>query len=271
MNRVWIYSLGWGVLAICVAISLPRRAQGLESMLRSQIEARLAAAGLSGFAVTIDGQRANLAYRDDAALAVAASGESPRDRMQRAVVIAGATSGGLPDGPAYGGVVMGPVTRVNVDGGSVDLIQMQVDSAATRASMVEQAEKAADDCTDRVIDAVADRRLRFVSGSAELTGDSQAILIDIYNTIQSCPGGLVLRVEGHTDNVGQEADNMKLSTARAEAAAFVLIDLGLAQASVTSRGFGPKDPIADNTSEEGRAKNRRVDFILRPRDAVEGP
>ncbi|EGF91358.1 ompA family protein [Asticcacaulis biprosthecium C19] len=254
-----------------MALALPRRAEGLETMLRSQVEQRLAAQGLGGFEVRMDGQATTLAYRDDGFGQTAASGESARDRMLRAVAVARGVTGGLPESQIYGSLLMGPVTRVRMDEGSVDLMQARLDGAATQTAVTEQVLQAAEDCTDRVTAAVADRRLQFISGSAELTGDSQAILIDIYNTIQTCPQNLALSVEGYTDNVGQDNDNMKLSTARAEAAAFALIDLGLAQASVSSRGYGAQNPIADNTSEDGRARNRRVDFILRPRDEPEGP
>ncbi|ESQ77603.1 hypothetical protein ABAC402_00305 [Asticcacaulis sp. AC402] len=240
-------------------------------MLRSQIEQRLAAQGLGGFEVRMDGQGATLAYRDDGFSQVAASGDTAGDRMQRAVTVTRGVTGGLPERAGYGGVLVGPVTGVRVNEASVIAMQTRLDAAATQTAMAEQAEQAADDCTGRVTQAVASRRLQFVSGSAELTGDSQAILTDVYTTLQTCPQGLILNVEGYTDNVGQDLDNMKLSTARAEAAAFALTDMGLAQASVTSRGYGAQDPIADNATEEGRARNRRVDFILRPRDEPEGP
>lgn len=271
MGRVWIYSLGWLVLGLCVAFALPWRAEGLETMLRGQVEQKLAAQGLGDFEVRMDGQATTLAYREDGFAQTAASGEHARDRMLRAVALARSVTGGLPESTLYGSVLMGPVTRVRIDEGSVDLMQARLDSVSTQTMVTEQVLQAAEDCTSRVTAAVADRRLQFVSGSAELTGDSQTILTDIYNTIQTCPQNLVLSVEGYTDNVGQDNDNLKLSTTRAEAAAFALIDLGMAQASVSSRGYGAQNPIADNTTPDGRARNRRVDFVLHPRDQPEGP
>lgn len=66
-------------------------------------------------------------------------------------------------------------------------------------------------------------------------------------------------IEGHSDNTGSAATNKRLSSQRAEAVRKVLIDrYGIAASRVTSKGFGPSQPIADNKTAEGRAQNRRV-------------
>jgi len=74
--------------------------------------------------------------------------------------------------------------------------------------------------------------------------------------------GLALAVEGHTDNVGSEEVNQKLSEKRAETVRAYLIQQGLAEASVTFLGFGETTPIADNSTAEGRQKNRRVEIVV---------
>lgn len=74
--------------------------------------------------------------------------------------------------------------------------------------------------------------------------------------------GLELAVEGHTDNVGSEELNQKLSENRAETVRAYLIQQGLAEASVTSRGFGETTPVADNSTTEGRQRNRRVEIVV---------
>ncbi len=68
---------------------------------------------------------------------------------------------------------------------------------------------------------------------------------------------------GHTDNTGREAYNVRLSTSRAEAVGDYLIDHGIAYGRVHFEGRGSAEPIADNTFEEGRMKNRRVEIILK--------
>lgn len=67
-------------------------------------------------------------------------------------------------------------------------------------------------------------------------------------------------IEGHTDSVGKEAANIKLSQARADAIAELLIEkYGIDKSRVKAIGYGPKKPIADNNTAEGRAQNRRVE------------
>lgn len=71
-----------------------------------------------------------------------------------------------------------------------------------------------------------------------------------------------LTINGHTDNNGDDAKNMQLSTDRAAAVAKYLTDKGIADSRLTSHGFGETKPIADNKTTKGRAKNRRVEFEI---------
>ncbi|SPO63277.1 Outer membrane protein A (fragment) [Pseudomonas inefficax] len=69
-------------------------------------------------------------------------------------------------------------------------------------------------------------------------------------------------VIGHTDNVGSDSYNQALSERRASSVAVYLIGQGLEPGKVTSQGRGESEPLADNESEEGRARNRRVELHL---------
>ncbi|MEN9640785.1 MAG: hypothetical protein RLZZ262_2654, partial [Bacteroidota bacterium] len=72
-----------------------------------------------------------------------------------------------------------------------------------------------------------------------------------------------LKIAGHTDNVGDPAKNLDLSDRRAKAVQKYLIDHGVAANSIISaQGFGDKQPIGDNTTKEGKAQNRRVEFVV---------
>jgi OOP family OmpA-OmpF porin len=71
-----------------------------------------------------------------------------------------------------------------------------------------------------------------------------------------------LILSGHTDNVGSEDFNLKLSTKRAEAVKNYLINKGIAAERITAKGFGETMPIAPNDTEENRAINRRVEFFI---------
>jgi len=70
-----------------------------------------------------------------------------------------------------------------------------------------------------------------------------------------------MRVEGHTDNVGRAAANQTLSQQRAEAVVAWLAARGIDAARLGAAGLGDSKPLADNGSEEGRAKNRRVELV----------
>jgi OOP family OmpA-OmpF porin len=71
-----------------------------------------------------------------------------------------------------------------------------------------------------------------------------------------------LRIEGHTDNVGNDADNLTLSGQRALTIKKYLVDKGVARERLIAAGFGEQKPIADNSTEEGKAQNRRTEFKI---------
>ncbi len=69
-----------------------------------------------------------------------------------------------------------------------------------------------------------------------------------------------VQIEGHTDNVGNAADNMKLSENRAKAVVNYLVSKNISITRLTAKGFGATKPIAENNTEEGRAQNRRTEL-----------
>lgn len=78
---------------------------------------------------------------------------------------------------------------------------------------------------------------------------------------------LKMEVGGHTDSTGSEAHNMALAKARAEAVKAYLLSQGIPAARLSAVGYGSSKPVATNTTEEGRAQNRRVEFILHATEA----
>ncbi len=68
-------------------------------------------------------------------------------------------------------------------------------------------------------------------------------------------------VEGYTDNSGDPTHNLTLSQSRADAVKAQLISMGISSSRLTSKGFGESKPISDNNSPEGKANNRRVEFV----------
>lgn len=102
------------------------------------------------------------------------------------------------------------------------------------------------------------RNVFFETASAELLPASTVELDRLVTLLKSAPD---LRVElgGHTDNVGGESDNQKLSQARAEAVRAYVLEAGIDESRIEAKGYGEEKPVADNETEEGRAKNRRTE------------
>jgi outer membrane protein OmpA-like peptidoglycan-associated protein len=100
--------------------------------------------------------------------------------------------------------------------------------------------------------------LNFKTGSAELDMDySKQQLNNIYEVLKAYPK-VKLKIGGYTDNVGNAANNLKLSQARAETVTNALIALGIDKSRLTPEGYGAEHPVAGNDTEEGRAQNRRI-------------
>lgn len=101
----------------------------------------------------------------------------------------------------------------------------------------------------------------FETGKYNLSTDAQLKLAKLSGIIQAHPG-LNLAIEGHTDTTGSEDFNLKLSQQRADAVREFLISQGLSADTITSKGLGQGNPIADNATAAGRKLNRRVEIIV---------
>lgn len=100
----------------------------------------------------------------------------------------------------------------------------------------------------------------FDTGKASIKPQSQALLQEVRALLTQDPQ-LRLSIVGHTDNVGNAKANAELSTRRAEAVVTHLVSQGIAPQRLKSAGKGDTAPVADNRTEEGRARNRRVELI----------
>src|SRR6266446_5952096 len=101
----------------------------------------------------------------------------------------------------------------------------------------------------------------FDFGKYDLRPEAREKLAKLSGIVLAHPG-LTLAVEGHTDNVGSDELNQKLSELRAESVRSYLIAQGLAQANVTAQGFGKSTPVVDNSTPANRQKNRRVEIVV---------
>ena len=101
----------------------------------------------------------------------------------------------------------------------------------------------------------------FDFNSIELPPESKAVLAEFYTFLIDNPS-LKISIEGHTDNIGSESDNLILSTKRAKAVYDYLIEKGIPTKRLRYKGWGESKAVASNSTEEGRAKNRRTEFVI---------
>jgi OOP family OmpA-OmpF porin len=104
------------------------------------------------------------------------------------------------------------------------------------------------------------RGINFESGKSTLKPESLGALNNIVQMLNAHPE-LKFEVSGHTDSDGNDASNLNLSTERAIVVKNKLISLGISGDRLTTKGYGETKPISDNTTAEGKANNRRVEFL----------
>ena len=102
--------------------------------------------------------------------------------------------------------------------------------------------------------------INFDTDKATLRPDAQPIVAEVDKLLVADPA-LKLSIEGHTDNTGGADHNRELAAARARSVLGALVGLGVDSSRLASKGFGPDKPIADNSTDAGRAKNRRVELV----------
>ena len=99
----------------------------------------------------------------------------------------------------------------------------------------------------------------FEPGSSSFTQGSSAALSELARLMSAYPGTRI-RIEGHTDNTGPETVNLRLSRERAQAVASYLSSRGVADNRLIAKGYGSTQPIEDNFTDAGRARNRRIEI-----------
>ncbi len=102
--------------------------------------------------------------------------------------------------------------------------------------------------------------IRFDSGKASLKPESMGIINEMVELMNDHPD-LKISIEGHTDSDGDEASNLKLSEERATTVMNIMINSGISDSRLSTKGFGESVPIVTNNSPEGKANNRRVEFV----------
>jgi outer membrane protein OmpA-like peptidoglycan-associated protein len=104
-------------------------------------------------------------------------------------------------------------------------------------------------------------RLLFNTGSATLRPESKDQLRDVAAILKAHPNAQV-KIGGYTDNVGPSSSNITLSQERADNVRAQLVNMGVAPSRLTAEGYGEQHPVADNSTESGRAMNRRISMLV---------
>lgn len=106
----------------------------------------------------------------------------------------------------------------------------------------------------------------FTSGKSELLPAAQVKLNDVAKALTEQDPESTMVVEGHTDSQGAAEFNQTLSRDRARSVRDYLVSRGIASDRITAEGFGPTRTIGDNATAEGRANNRRVEVVVKPKE-----
>jgi outer membrane protein OmpA-like peptidoglycan-associated protein len=238
------------VLVGLVAV-LPFAHTSIQGTVEREVRAQLNEAGLPWVGLSASGQSVKLAGVEPAsgdgerALAVARAATCPTwlGRHTCAVSVTGSFMAplvaALPEAPPAPSVaVAAPATPKPV--------------AAAAMPLTRQG------CESSLAGLLANEQIEFASGSAKIDARSTALLDRLAREVKSCPGRI--RVEGYTDTVGRGRLNQRLSAERAAAVRAALIARGIPAARLSARGYGARHAIADNATEAGRARNRRIEF-----------
>lgn len=106
------------------------------------------------------------------------------------------------------------------------------------------------------------RQISFATGSDEILPNSEPILLEVADALLRNPQLELIEIQGHTDNRGTPSVNMRLSQQRAESVQQWLVRHGVEPARLTAKGYGATRPIAPNITQQNRANNRRVQFMI---------
>lgn len=162
--------------------------------------------------------------------------------------------------------------QLRVEGNQIE-IAGQVDSPATQAQVIKGLTSRLDNPTYAVRDglgvgasgqqaldaALARRIVEFEPGNATLTAAGRQVLDELLPVLGQLSGRR-FEIVGHTDADGARPQNLLLSAARADSVKAYLVQRGIPAAALLTSGVGPDRPLADNTTAEGRARNRRIEF-----------
>jgi outer membrane protein OmpA-like peptidoglycan-associated protein len=189
------------------------------------------------------------------------AGCSSMNKTQKGAIIGtgGGAATGAVIGRAAGNTALGAIIGATVGGVTGAVIGNQMDKQAKEIE-----NQLPDAKVKRVGEGIVvelSEKILFDFNKSELTSDAQGNLDKIITVLNKYPDTNI-EIQGHTDNVGSESYNQSLSVKRAKSVNKYLKSKDIAASRLTTRGFGEGAPKYPNETEEGRAQNRRVEFLI---------
>jgi outer membrane protein OmpA-like peptidoglycan-associated protein len=226
MNRILTALFGLVALGLCIWLGISMRAPAIEEDILARSSAALEERSMGWAQVSADG-------RD-----VILEGTAPSEGARReAATLARGVWG-------------------------VRVVEDRMNVSEPEAPAEEPTTEALESCQDQFDGLLANRSIRFDSNSAIIHEDNFQLLDELAAIASQCTEEHI-EVAGHADSSGGDALNRRLSRARAEAVVAALVERGLNPERLSAVGFGDTRPVADNESAAGRARNRRIEFIVR--------
>ncbi len=194
---------------------------------------------------------------------ILASGCKSMNRTQKGAVIGGAGGGvvGAVIGRAAGNTAMGAIIGAAVGGAAGAIIGRKMDKQAEEMQKVLGNETAEVKREGEGIVILFKEKVLFGFDRSDLNTSAQTNLNKLVEVLQKYPDTNI-EIIGHTDSKGSDTYNQSLSERRANAVATYLKGQGVGSTRLTTKGMGESDPVASNDTEEGRAQNRRVEFVI---------
>lgn len=246
LSFVWLGLLPLLILAIATVFALIPFARNIQDTVEHEVREQLAASGYGWVSVSASGQvvilsgTAPTAEAGAAAIQLAKAATCPTWLGRRTC----ATS------------VIGQFTEAVIPPPAPTAALAPPHSEAPSAPLTRQG------CEQSLAGILAGEQIAFATGSAKIDAKSGALLDQLAREVRACPG--TIRIEGYTDTVGRGRVNQRLSQERAAAVREALIARGISAKRLTAKGYGARRAIADNSTEAGRAQNRRIEFHTVP-------
>ena len=146
--------------------------------------------------------------------------------------------------------------------GAINIADLGAPQGATPRLKTEEQAKADQSCQLEFSGVLSRGKILFRTGSAFISDESGEVLDELVRVLRACPNSEV-EIAGHTDNVGDPDNNLDLSRRRAQAVVDELVTDGVPASKLSAAGYGETRPVASNETAEGKARNRRIEFVVK--------